>query len=48
MYLSSQILFKTPHKTLKFQEKSISQQSADLNFKNFPIGVYHGATKWSH
>ena len=42
MYLSSQ-LFKAPSKTLKFQEKCILQQSADINFKNFPFGVHHEA-----
>ena len=53
MYLSSQLVFKTPHKALKIptkkaQEKCISQQSADLNFKNIFFGVYHGATPQSH
>ena len=53
MYLSSQLFFKTPHKALKIptkkaQEKCISQQSADLNFKNIFFGVYHGATPQSH
>ena len=29
MYLSSQLFFKTPHETLKFQENYIFQPSAD-------------------
>ena len=41
MYLSSQLFFKTPHET---QEKSIFQRTADLNFQDFPFGVYLGAT----
>ena len=52
MYLSSQLLFKTPSKTLKLQEKSkkkcILQWSIDLNSKSLPFGVHHGATPWSH
>ena len=52
MYLSSQLFFKTSHKTLKFQEKSpqkcIFQQSTDLNFKIFPFIVYHRATSQSY
>ena len=49
MYLSSQLFFKTFNKTLKFQEKYILQQSADLNFKIFPLvstmGPLHGTTE---
>ena len=48
MYLSSQRFFKTPHKTIKFQEKCIFQRSADLKFKNFPFRIHNGATPWSH
>ena len=32
------------HETLKFQEKCISQWTANLNFKNFLLSVYHGQT----
>ena len=42
MYLPNKPFFKTSHKII---EKSIFQQSADLNF---PFGLYHGATPWSH
>ena len=48
MYLSSQLFFKTPHITRKFQEKCICQQSADLNFKTFLLSVYHVATPRVH
>ena len=48
MYVSSQLFFKTPHETLKFHEKSKKKQSADLNFKYFPFGIYHNATSRSH
>ena len=48
MYLSSQLFFKTPNKTLKFQEKYILQRSTDLNSKNISFGVYHRATPRSH
>ena len=51
MYLSSQPFFKTPHWTLKFQEKCVSQQSAGLHFKVFPLvstmGPPHGAIELS-
>ena len=30
-------MFKTPHETLKFQEKCILQQSADLYCKRFSL-----------
>ena len=29
-------------------KKCIFQQSTDLNFEDFPFGVYHGTTQWSH
>ena len=49
MYLSSQLFFKTFNKTLKFQEKYILQQSAEINSKIFPLvstmGPLHGATE---
>ena len=53
MYLSSQFFSKTPHKTLKFQEKSKKNAfsnclSVYLNFKNVLFGVHHGATPRSH
>ena len=48
MDLASQLFINTLHKTLKFQEKCISQGSADLDFKIFSFGVYHGATPQSH
>ena len=52
VYLSSQLFFDTPHKTLnlkkKQQEKYIFQQSSDLNFKSFSFGVYYGATPPRH
>ena len=44
----SQLLFKTLHKTSKFQGKCIFQWFTDLHFKILPFGVYHGATPWSH
>ena len=47
MYLSSQLFFKIPCETLKFQEKCIFQQSADLYFKSFIFSVYHGAIELS-
>ena len=47
MYLSSQVCFKTLHKTLKFQEKSKKNVSSS-NFKNFPFSVYHAAAPQSH
>ena len=37
MYVSSQLFFKTPHETLKFQEKFIFLQTAELNLKKFFI-----------
>ena len=46
IYSSSQY-FSSPENSKiprKIQEKCIFQQSADLNFKNFPFGDYHGVT----
>ena len=52
MYLSSQLSFKNPNKTLQFQDKNQEkcnlQQSADLNLKNFPVSVNRGSTPWTH
>ena len=52
IYLSSWLFLKTPPWNskipIKIQQICISQQSADLNFKNVPFCVYHWGTPWSH
>ena len=40
MYVSSQLFFKTPHETLKFQEKFIFLQTAELNLKK----IFHSVS----
>ena len=48
--LSSHLFFKTPYRTLKFQEKSKKMHFPAIwrpKFNNFPFGVYNGAIPWS-
>ena len=44
MYLSTQLFFKTPHKTLKLQEKKMHFPAIfSPKFQFFLFGVYHEA-----
>ena len=46
-HFSSKLIIKLRN-SKKNPTKCIFQRSADIKFKNFPFGVYHGATPQSH
>ena len=50
MYLSSHLLFRMLHKSLKFQETSNKMHFSVTYIPKFQkkIGVYHGATSRNH